>query len=485
MNEVKQSVALIDSFPCVDEAKVDVLLKAEIDLDKSKIIVLDDDPTGVQTVHDISVYTDWSCESIEDGFNDKNKVFFILTNSRGFTQKETIKVHTEIAKNIASVAKRLGRQFVIVSRSDSTLRGHYPVETEVLKSVLEDEGLASFDAEVLCPYFREGGRFTIGNVHYVKEGAYLTPAGQTEFAKDKTFGYCASNMCEYVEEKTQGSYKACDVVCISLDDIRALNIDKITKQLMGVSGFNKIVVNAVSDVDVKVFCIALYRAMKSGKRFMMRTAASIVKVMGGISNQPLLTREQMICNNTTAGGIIVVGSHTAKTTAQLEALKGLKDVEFCLFDSDLVLDEAKFEKEKARVQSWVDGVISSGKTAVVYTKRKLLVVENDTKEEALIRSVKISNAVQSFVANLKEAPAFVMAKGGITSSDIGTKALKVKRANVLGQIQPSVPVWQLGVESRFPGTPFVIFPGNTGDETTLRSAAAILMGCEMFELDKN
>ena len=46
-----------------------------------KKLVLDDDPTGVQTVHDVSVYTDWEEESIRKGFEEKESMFFILTNS--------------------------------------------------------------------------------------------------------------------------------------------------------------------------------------------------------------------------------------------------------------------------------------------------------------------------------------------------------------------------------------------------------------------
>ena len=117
-----------------------------------------------------------------------------------------------------------------------------------------------------------------------------------------------------------------------------------------------------------------------------------------------------------------------------------------------------------------------GITVVVYTKRKLLSLDNDTKQAALERSVKISDAVQSLVGRLNVRPAFVIAKGGITSSDVGTKALKVKRANVLGQIRPGIPVWQTGAESKFPGIPYVIFPGNVGEEETLREVVEILQG---------
>lgn len=470
------SAEILHTYKKIDEAAVDALLQKEIKDSNKKIVVLDDDPTGVQTVHDISVYTDWTKDSMKKGFQEENKLFYVLTNSRGFTAEQTTKAHKEIAEVVDEVAKELEREYLIISRSDSTLRGHYPLETEVLKSAVEKNTGRNIDGEIMCPFFKEGGRFTIDNVHYVKYGEELVPAGETEFAKDKTFGYTASDMREYVEEKTNGSYKAKDVTCISLESIHNMDIEGITEQLMQVKNFNKVVVNAIDYVDVKVFCVALYRAMAQGKVFMFRTAAAIVKVIGGVTDQPLLTREQMIVKETANGGIVVVGSHTQKTTSQVEALREVPGLEFIEFNSDLVLDEAAFEQEIANVLAKEEAFIAEGKTVVVYTKRKLLVVENDTKEEALLRSVKISNAVQSLVGKLSVTPSFVIAKGGITSSDVGTKALAVQRANVMGQIKPGIPVWQTGEESKFPMTPYVIFPGNVGEVSTLKEAVEVLIG---------
>ena len=468
------SAEILNTFKEIDEGYIDKLLNDEIEKNNKKIVVLDDDPTGVQTVHDVSVYTDWSKESIKSGFEEKNKLFYILTNSRGFTIEQTIKAHKEIANTIAEVGRELNKEYIIISRSDSTLRGHYPLETKLLKDI-ENQNGKKIDGEILCPFFKEGGRFTINNIHYVKYDNKLVPAGETEFAKDKTFGYTSSNMCEYIEEKTNGEFKKENVTCISLEDIRSLNFDKIEKQLLEVNDFNKVVVNAIDYCDIKVFCIALYRAMTKGKTYMFRTAAAIVKVIGGITNQPLLTKEKMIVKDNKNGGIVVVGSHTKKTTSQLESLKEVGGIEFIEFNSDLVLDEIKFEQEIKRVVSLSEKFISEGTTVVTYTKRKLLVVENDSKEDALIRSVKISDAVQSLVGRLTVEPSFVIAKGGITSSDVGTKALAVKKANVMGQIKPGIPVWQTGDESKFPKTPYVIFPGNVGEISTLKEAVEILM----------
>lgn len=474
MSEEKLSVSIFETYKAMDEAKLDALLNQEIEKNDTKFVVLDDDPTGVQTVHDISVYTEWTAEAMKKAFEEENKVFYILTNSRGMTAAETTKIHHEIMAAVAEAAAATGKSYQYISRSDSTLRGHYPLETELLKEGVEKNG-TTVDGEVLLPFFKEGGRFTIGNTHYVKYGDELVPAAQTEFAKDKTFGYSHSSIPEYVEEKTGGRYKASDVTCILLEDIRAGKIDEITEQLLSVNGFNKVCVNAIDYCDVKVFCIALYRAMAQGKNFMFRSAAGFVKVAGGITDQPLLTRKEMVVKETSNGGVVVVGSHTAKTTAQLQELLKLENVVPVEFRSSLVLegDEA-FYAEVARCVAEEEKIIKSGKTAVCYTERKLLTVENDTKESALLRSVKISDGVQRLVGDLNITPAFVIAKGGITSSDVGTKALQVKCANVMGQIRPGIPVWQTGEESRFPQTPYVIFPGNVGEAVTLREAVEIL-----------
>ena len=456
--------------------EVDRLLLEEIAKNEKKIIVLDDDPTGVQTVHDISVFTNWSKESIRLGFREKKPLFYILTNSRGFTSAETEKVHYEIAAAVDEVAKEEHAQYLFISRSDSTLRGHYPLETRILKECYEKNTGASVDGEILCPFFREGGRITVGNVHYVKYGEKLVPANETEFAKDKTFGYTAPTMPLYVEEKTGGEYKAEDVICISLEDLEAMNIDKITEQLMSVKDFNKIIVNAKEYIDIKVFCIALYRAMAAGKSFMFRTAAALVKVMGGVTDQPLLTREQMVQQNQTNGGVIVVGSHTDKTTKQLEALKELEDIEFIQLDASLVRDEAALEAEVARCLAIENACIRAGRTVCCYTTRTLITADTGNREDELRLSIRISDAVQALVGRLEVVPSFIIAKGGITSSDVGTKALAVQKANVLGQIKPGIPVWQTGGESRFPGIPYVIFPGNVGEITTLKEAVEVLIG---------
>lgn len=451
-----------------DADKAEMLLSQAMEGFHKKLVVLDDDPTGVQTVHDVSVYTDWEEESIRNGFEEKEAMFFILTNSRSFSVEETTKVHQDIAARVAKVARELGQDFMIISRGDSTLRGHYPLETQLLADGLtKNEGVV-IDGEIICPFFPEGGRYTMDNIHYVKEQENLVPAGMTEFAKDKTFGYKSSDLTEYVEEKTEGKYHKEDCITISLDELNVLDVQGIKEKLMSAQNMAKIIVNAVSYADLKVFCAALVLAMKEGKHYMARTAAAFTKVMGRISDQPLLGREQLE-GDTKNGGIVLIGSHVKKTTDQLNCLKELNgQADFMEFQVNTVFEENGLEKEVERTVKAAEEKILSGRTVVIYTSRQLLAPENMTPEEKLHISVKISNAVTSIIGKLSVKPKFIIAKGGITSSDVGTKALRVKKARVMGQVKKGIPVWMTGEESKFPGMPYIIFPGNVGEVSTLK-----------------
>lgn len=451
-----------------DTDKAEALLSQAMEGFHKKLVVLDDDPTGVQTVHDVSVYTDWEEESIRKGFEEKEAMFFILTNSRSFSVEETTKVHQDIAARVAKVARELGQDFMIISRGDSTLRGHYPLETQLLADGLtKNEGVV-IDGEIICPFFPEGGRYTMDNIHYVKEQDNLVPAGMTEFARDKTFGYKSSDLTEYVEEKTEGKYHKEDCITISLDELNALDVQGIKDKLMSAQNMAKIIVNAVSYADLKIFCAALVLAMKAGKHYMARTAAAFTKVMGRISDQPLLGRAQLE-GDTKNGGIVLIGSHVKKTTDQLNCLKELDgQADFMEFQVNTVFEENGLEKEVERTVKAAEEKILSGRTVVIYTSRQLLAPENMTLEEKLHISVKISNAVTSIIGKLSVKPKFIIAKGGITSSDVGTKALRVKKARVMGQVKKGIPVWMTGEESKFPGMPYIIFPGNVGEVSTLK-----------------
>lgn len=464
------------TIPEVDREQTTAALQKELAQSNHKIVVLDDDPTGIQTVHGVSVFTDWDKSSIQAGFREEQPMFFILTNSRGFTEEETKQCHQEIAEHVQAVSKEEGIPYVLISRGDSTLRGHYPLETETLKQTIEAHSEMKFDGEIIIPFFKEGGRFTINNVHYVQNGESLVPAGETEFAHDRTFGFDASHLGEWIEEKTAGQFTKENTIYISLDDLRAQRVDAIKAQLLQASNFQKVVVNAVGYEDVEVFSTALIKTVKEGKQFICRSAAALTKILGGISDKALLKRDDLVTPGNENGGIIAVGSHVQKTTEQLTHLLDSGLVKGIEFDVHLVQDEEKFRKETDRVRLACEEAIQQGQSVVYYTRRERLDLGDNMREEELKQSIKISDAVTSIIHDLKVEPSYIIAKGGITSSSIGTVGLSVKRAEVAGQIKPGIPVWKTGDESKFPGKAYVIFPGNVGQPETLKEAVEVLEG---------
>jgi uncharacterized protein YgbK (DUF1537 family) len=56
----------------------------------------------------------------------------------------------------------------------------------------------------------------------------------------------------------------------------------------------------------------------------------------------------------------------------------------------------------------------------------------------------------------------------ISPFDIAMKELEMKRAMVVGQAAPGVPLWRCDEEtSRHRGVLYVVFPGNVGGEDTI------------------
>lgn len=463
-----QSIHILESFASADESQAALDFSREFADFHKKIVVLDDDPTGIQTVHQVYVYTDWSVDTLTQAFEAPQQMFFLLTNSRSLSKKETIALHTEIARNLCTVSRKLSQDFLLLSRGDSTLRGHYPLETDILRSVLEEELSLSFDAEFFCPFFPEGGRYTFDDIHYVREGEELIPAGETEFARDQTFGFHSSNLMNYFEEKSQGAFPKERCLSVSIQELRALSYNTIVEKLRSLNQFSRIIVNAVTYTDLQVFCTAWLRAMKEGGNYLARCAAALPKVIGNIPDKPCLKRQELRQETSENGGLILIGSHVKKTTAQLASLlKTSLPMEALEFHVNEIFKENGLFQETEAVRLRAQEVILSGRTAVIYTSRELLAPDSFSKEELLSLSVRISSALTSILSKLTVRPSFILAKGGITSSDAGTKGLGVKKALVLGQVKPGIPVWLTGDESKFPGMPYIIFPGNVGNQLTL------------------
>lgn len=427
------------------------------------IFVLDDDPTGTQTVYATPVLTTWSTEAIHSEWQQGHRLIYILTNSRSLPKAAARELAKEIGSNIAAVAKSRQQKFTVISRSDSTLRGHYPTEVDSLANAID----CPTAPQIIIPYFLQGGRFTIDDIHYVADADDLTPAGETAFAKDAAFGFQNSNLIDWVIEKREGAIDRIHVTSISLNDLRTGTTDAIQQQLTDLPPRSVCCINAVSMRDIEVFVTGLLKAQNAGHEFIFRTAASFVQAYAGLEQQPLLTADAMIDSSVDAG-LIVVGSYVPKTTAQLNHLiQNAENLEAIELKIDQVL-EGKNQSYLSEIQSQIDGVLKSGRNVVIHTSRDLKL--GDNAESSLQIGNKVSDALVQIVQSIERPLRFLIAKGGITSSDIATKALAVKRAIVLGQILPGIPVWKTQAESRRPNLSYVVFPGNVGDDTALLKA---------------
>ena len=458
---------LLASLP--DEWPADLLpaIQDRVKAGRRKVVVLDDDPTGTQTVHGLPVLTKWSTEALRAELDQDDPAFYILTNSRSLPLPEARALNTEIGRNLVKASEQAGREFVVASRSDSTLRGHFPGEVEALADALGQE----VDAWLVIPFFLEGGRYTIGDVHYVAEGESLVPAGQTEFARDAAFGYRASNLRQWVEEKTQGRVSSETVSTISLGDIRNGGPQAVADRLTGLARGSVCAVNAASYRDLEVFTLGLLEAEAAGRRFLYRTAASFVRVRAGVAPRALLTRAELNIPKS-GGGLFIVGSHVPRTTAQVDALLSHPQMTGLEVDVEALLDDGRRSAEIKRVTGQVDQHLRAGRDTVVFTSRAL--VTGADAEGSLSIGRRVSSALVAIVRGISTGPRYLLAKGGITSSDLATEALGVKRAQVRGQILPGVPVWQLGPESRYHDMAYVVFPGNVGGPEALADIARSL-----------
>jgi len=434
---------------------------------KPKIIVLDDDPTGSQTVHSCLLLTRWDVETLRLGLLDDSPIFFVLTNTRALTPQQAADVTREVCRNlkqaialarceaIAASPELVTGGFLVVSRSDSTLRGHYPVETDVIA-----EELGPFDAHFLVPAFFEGGRITRNSVHYLMVNGVETPVHETEFARDSVFGYHHSYLPDYVEEKTQGRIPAKAVERFLLADIRTGSLER----LLHLTGNQCGVVDGEIQADLDQFAAEILAAASQGKRFLFRSAASILTSLADLGSQAIAAEEMSQYVREGKPGAVIVGSHVKKTTEQLERLLQEPTTVGVEIDVAHLLEDAANQRATllANTLEKVNQIHQAGKTPVIYTSRQELTFEN--VQQRLKFGTEVSALLMDIVRGLPVDIGFLISKGGITSNDVLSTGLALTSARLLGQILPGCSIVRTpATHPQFPDLPVVLFPGNVGD----------------------
>ncbi len=439
--------------------------------DKPKIIVLDDDPTGSQTVHSCLLLTRWDVETLKLGLTDAAPIFFVLTNTRAMEPAQAAAVTREVCQNLKVAIAEVGlTDFLVVSRSDSTLRGHYPIETDVIAAEL-----GGFDAHFLMPAFFEGGRITRDSIHYLLVNGVETPVHKTEFARDSVFGYSHSYLPDYVAEKTGGRIPADRVVQFLLPEVRSGSLDK----LMQLERNRCCVVDGEQQSDFDQFAADVLTAASQGKKFLFRSGASILTSLANLGLQPIPATEMSKYVRDGKPGAIIIGSHVQKTTEQLAQLlkaEGIMGVEIDV--SRLIDGEANARAELLTATiNQINDIHADGNTPAIYTSRQELSF-NSTRAR-LEFGESVSALLMDIIRSLPADIGFLISKGGITSNDTLSRGLAMSTARLLGQIVPGCStIVTPPTHPQFPNLPVVLFPGNVGDADALAVAYLRLVDSE-------
>ena len=423
-------------------------------------VVLDDDPTGTQTLRDVPVLMAWSASAIARYLDEP--VVFLSTNSRSLEVSDAIALTRAAVAEALAAARKRGRAISLISRADSTLRGHFPAETKAIAAAADMP-----DARVLlAPFFVEGGRVTVGDVHYLERDGIRVPVAETEFARDRSFGYRSSNLRGWVIEKYGAAgLPPPPLASLDLATVRGGGPAAIARLLLDAPANAVVIANAETHTDIEIVALGALHAEEAGLPLVARVAASYVRARAGRSPAPTLAPGEL---GVSGPGLVVVGSHVDTTTRQLEHLRQQLASQLDFREITVASLLSRAETTIAEVARTAALALGSGRSPVVLTERT-------RAEMDLAQGRALSEALAGIVSRLEVRPAWVLAKGGITSSDVARIGLGMREARVAGQLLPGVPVW-IGLQgSRWPGMPLVVFPGNVGGTDALTNAVELLL----------
>jgi uncharacterized protein YgbK (DUF1537 family) len=453
-----------------------------------RLVVLDDDPTGTQTISDLPVLTSWSVADLQWALQQPTTGFFVLTNTRSLSEADAAERNRQVVDALHQAAAAEQVSYVLASRSDSTLRGYYPLETDVLSEELAARGTV-VDGVVICPAYVEPGRLTIDSLHWTRTPDGMIPVAQSEFAKDASFGYRSSDLRDWVEEKTAGRFPRDEVATITLTDIRVGGPDRVGEILAGLRNGQPVVVDTVEDADQQVVVLALLRAEAAGKNFIYRIGPSFVRARTGQRATPPVDAQRLRkifsaqsadpdeTRPATKHGLIAVGSHVGLTTRQLDRLRARGKIIELELDVQTLLDDSARDRHVNDVAAQAATVLRNNDAdsdIVIRTSRTLVTGSDATSSLVIARTVSgaLVSTVREIVSQIR--PSFVLAKGGITSSDTATEGLGIRRAWCRGTMLPGIiSLWE-PVTGLAQGIPYIVFAGNVGDDGALAAVVDTL-----------
>lgn len=424
------------------------------------VVILDDDPTGTQAVADVAVITLATPEELAWAFATSPRGFFILTNSRSLDEATMTQLIRSIVGEVLHAAQ--GRPVRFISRSDSTLRGHLVSEVTAIHDAIASTGTVGPPTTLFVPAFPHAGRVTRRGVHLLREDGLEIPAHESHYAKDPTFGYATSDLTDLIVERSSGSISRSDVAVVAMGAAARVSIENLV-----VSGSHRwVVCDAEEEEDLAAIVQAVEHADPTGERVIIRSSPGILP---SLLHLPPSSETSRSGSGAVTGGLIIVGSHVAQTTRQLARLMEEPDIVVINLEVNQLVDTDPEQRaaiaERIAVQA--AHLLRSSHVAIATTRT---VRQWTDPLQNLIFARRVSDMLVDITHRVadRSSLAFVVAKGGITSSDIATRALGIRRAMIRGRVGAGI-VWE-PLDGVALGVPFALVPGNIGDDDGLVQA---------------
>ena len=441
--------------------------------ERRKVIVLDDDPTGSQTVHSAPLLLRWDPDNLRQGLRHPSPLLFVLANTRALEPEAARERVREICRGLRLVLAQLEAageldRWLIVSRGDSTLRGHFPLEVDVIA-----EELGPFDATLLAPAFLPGGRTTRGGVHYL----HGEPVHTTAFARDRLFGFSSSDLAAWVDEKTAGAVPAAAVERITLRELEA-EPEQLRERLAGFSAEQVVAVDAERSEQLEALGAAIWAvsdpASARPRRLLAQSAASLINGLVPLPPQPLDAGGLAALRRRGPSGdplptLVIVGSHVPLADQQLELLlqePSCQGVELPVAKLARVLQgPAAPELLRSLEQSWLNQMrelMQQGRSPVLFSSRGELACASAGERRRF--GLALAALMARLAAALAPQLGLIISKGGITTHTLLADGLQCDAVELQGQLLPGLSVVLAG------DLPVITFPGNLGDQGTLAQA---------------
>ncbi len=436
-----------------------------------KIIVLDDDPTGSQSVHGCPLLLRWDPPTLRRALRDPSPLLFLLSDTRALEPQQAAERVTSICRALRGAVGEIPGEsgpgsWLLVSRGDSTLRGHFPLEIDRI-----DAELGPFDATLLVPAFLEGGRTTVDGVHLL----HGEPVHRSAFAADARFGYPTSHLPAWVQHKSAGRRRAEAVQQITLAELEPERHQALVERLLALRGNPLVVVNAQRTEHLDALARAI-REVLPLRRLLVQSAASLLQSLAALPPQPLTPAELARLRRSTAPGAVLVGSHVPLSDQQLHhllaepACVGVElPVDRVLAtirreEADRALEPLRQELQEPLERAWL-----SGRTPVLFTSRGERPCHDSGERQRLSHT--LAGLMGRLGAGLPPELSFLISKGGTTSQTLLRDGLALPSLRLEGQLLPGLSLLRLPAEhARFPRMPLLTVPGNLGHGDTLRQA---------------